>query len=89
MYNSPYASVLTNGLKSAPFPNGCGTQQECPISPLFSALAIEPLAETFRCDSLVTGIVVDPQQHIRDQSIFIEVAPWRKIREGNSFLISA
>uniref|UniRef100_A0A3B5AFI2 Reverse transcriptase domain-containing protein n=1 Tax=Stegastes partitus TaxID=144197 RepID=A0A3B5AFI2_9TELE len=43
IYDSPAASVVTNGLRSEPFPLARSTRQSCPLSPLLFATALEPL----------------------------------------------
>lgn len=45
LYAAPYASVITNSMRSPSFIVRHGCRQGCPVSPLLFALAIEPLAE--------------------------------------------
>ena len=63
LYAAPNASVITNGLRSPAFAVRRGCRQGCPASPLLFALAIEPLAEAFRNDPLVSGIEIGPIHH--------------------------
>lgn len=44
LYASPKVSLITNTLRSQPFPMSRGTRQGCPLSPLLFALAMEPLS---------------------------------------------
>uniref|UniRef100_A0A9J8CV62 Reverse transcriptase domain-containing protein n=1 Tax=Cyprinus carpio carpio TaxID=630221 RepID=A0A9J8CV62_CYPCA len=56
LYSSPVASVKTNGISSEYFSLHRGTRQGCPLSPLLFAIAIEPLAISFRSNCNITGI---------------------------------
>uniref|UniRef100_A0A3Q1EXS2 Reverse transcriptase domain-containing protein n=1 Tax=Acanthochromis polyacanthus TaxID=80966 RepID=A0A3Q1EXS2_9TELE len=56
LYTSPLASVKTNNTHSDYFPLFRGTRQGCPMSPLLFALAIEPLAISFRSSTQIIGI---------------------------------
>lgn len=56
LYTSPLASIKTNGMDSDYFPLFRGTRQGCPMSPLLFALAIEPLAISFRSNKHIIGI---------------------------------
>lgn len=48
LYDNPLSAVLTNGKILPYFQLHRGTRQECPLSPLLFAIAIEPLAEAIR-----------------------------------------
>lgn len=63
LYAAPYASVITNSMRSPSFIVRRGCTQGCPVSPLLFALAIKPLAEALRNDSLVSGIKIGPIHH--------------------------
>lgn len=63
LYKQPFASVLTNGLISAPFQLKRGTAQGSPLSPLLFSLAIEPLAITVRQTPHIKGTVIGTIQH--------------------------
>lgn len=56
LYSSPLVSVKTNGISSEYFSLHHGTRQGCPLSPLLFAIAIEPLAISFRTNCNITGI---------------------------------
>lgn len=57
LYNNPRACVRVNGLISNTFKIGRGTRQGCPLSPLFFALAIEPLAVKLRSRDDIRGLL--------------------------------
>lgn len=59
----PVASVLTNGLLSAPFKITRGTAQGSPLSPLLFSLAIEPLAIAVRQNINIRGTLIGRKQH--------------------------
>lgn len=63
LYNSPTASVITNGLRSNNFPLLRGNRQGDPLSPLLFNLAIEPLAQAIRQNGLLSGILVGEKEH--------------------------
>lgn len=63
LYKMPMASVLTNGLKSAPFKLTRGTAQGSPLSPLLFALAIEPLAIAIRQNQNIKGTVIGAKEY--------------------------
>lgn len=56
LYNSPTASVITNGITSQRFTLNRGTRQGCPLSPLLFALFIEPLTAAICQDIRITRI---------------------------------
>lgn len=58
IYNSPTASVTTNGLRSEPFPLARFTRQGCPLSPLLFTIALEPLAVASRLNADIKGVSV-------------------------------
>lgn len=63
IYHSPEACVLTNGMRSYPFPLGRGTRQGCPLSPLLFALTLEPLAERIRNSQEIHGVTLGRTTH--------------------------
>ena len=63
IYHSPEACILTNGMRSSPFPLGRGTRQGCPLSPLLFALTLEPLAERIRASESIHGITLGKTTH--------------------------
>lgn len=63
IYHSPEACVLTNGMRSSPFPLGRGTRQGCPLSPLLFALTLEPLAERIRNSKEIHGVTLGKTTH--------------------------
>ena len=63
LYNSPQACIVTNGTQLSPFPLCRGTRQGCPLSPLLSALALEPLAEAIRQHKDVHGMMIGGTTH--------------------------
>ena len=63
LYKAPTASVLTNGLLSAPFKVTRGTAQGSPLSPILFALAIEPLALAIRQNPDIQGVTLGSKQH--------------------------
>lgn len=63
LYKEPSASVLTNGLLSAPFRLRRGTAQGSPLSPLLFSLAIEPLAIAIRQNEKIQGTLIGTKQH--------------------------
>lgn len=85
LYTSPSASVFTSGFFSDPFPITNGTRQGCPLSPLIFALIMEPLAETIRCSSKISGIVIQKTEHkislYADDVLLICSNPLRSIPE--------
>lgn len=56
LYTSPLASVNTNNIRSEYFSLVRGTRQGCPLSPLFFAIAIEPLSIVVRNSHSFLGI---------------------------------
>ena len=62
-YKLPLASVLTNGLISAPFELKRGTAQGSTLSPLLFSLAIEPLAIAVRQAPQIKGTMIGIIQH--------------------------
>lgn len=63
LYNTPTAAVLTNGMRSDNFPLHHGNRQGDPLSPLLFDIAIEPLAQAVRQNTLISGIVVGEREH--------------------------
>lgn len=63
LYKAPSASVLTNGLLSAPFHLGRGTAQGSPLSSILFDLAIEPLAMAIRQNPNIQGVDTGTKQH--------------------------
>lgn len=56
LYMSPSSRVRVNGHTSEQFELKRGTRQGCPLSPLFFAINIEPLAEMIRENPSIHGI---------------------------------
>ena len=56
LYACPKSTVLTNHDRSPPFLLQRGTRQGCSLSPLLSALALEPLAISIRSCPQIAGI---------------------------------
>ncbi len=56
LYSAPKGIARVNGCVSQPFTLERGTRQGCPLSPLFFALWIEPLAEIIRSNLDFQGI---------------------------------
>ena len=63
IYTGPTASVMTNGIISAPFRLGRGTRQGDPASPLLFAIALEPLAAAIRKNQEFPGIKINNECH--------------------------
>ena len=63
IYKHPKSMVTTNGLRSAPFQVSRGTKQGCPLSPLQSIIALEPLVETIRSHEAIKGVRLGYQEH--------------------------
>lgn len=63
LYNNPYSAVLTNGVRSSNFQILKGNRQGYLISPLFFALAIEPLAKAVRAQADIHGPYIGQIQH--------------------------
>ena len=63
LYNSPKATVSTNGIKSQSFTLQRGTRQGCPLSPLLFAIFIEPLAIAIRQNVKIKGIKSTLSEH--------------------------
>lgn len=61
-YKAPSASVLTNGLLSAPFNLTRGNAQGSPLSPILLDLAIEPLATAIRQNPNIQGVDIGTKQ---------------------------
>ena len=56
LYTLPYASIITDNIQSCFFSINRGCRQGCPLSPLFFALAIEPLSMYLRTSSTFNGV---------------------------------
>ena len=54
-YACPRSCVLTNNNRSSPFSLHRGTRQGCCLSPMFFALALEPLAIAIRAEPEIAG----------------------------------
>ena len=63
LYNSPKATVTTNGITSQSFSLQRGTRQGCPLSPLLFAIFIEPLAIAVRQNAIIKGICSQISEH--------------------------
>ena len=63
LYTDPQASDCTGDTRSDYFPLSRGTRQGCPLSPLLSALAIEPLSIALRFSPLLQGIHREGIEH--------------------------
>uniref|UniRef100_A0A3Q1CLT5 Reverse transcriptase domain-containing protein n=1 Tax=Amphiprion ocellaris TaxID=80972 RepID=A0A3Q1CLT5_AMPOC len=63
LYNSPKATVTTNGITSQSFSLQRGTRQGCPLSPLLFAIFIEPLATAVRQNTDIKGICALESEH--------------------------
>lgn len=63
IYHSPEACILTNGVRSSPFPLCRGTRQGCPLSPLLFALTLEPLAECIRNSKDIHSVTLGKTTH--------------------------
>lgn len=63
LYKKPSASVLTNGLLSAPFSLTRGTAEGSPLSPILFDLALEPLTVAIRQSLNIQGVDIGTQQH--------------------------
>lgn len=57
LYSSPVVSVRTNDIYSDCFPLHSSTHQDCPLSPLLIAVAIEPLAIVLCSEPRITGLI--------------------------------
>ena len=55
IYDKPTATIIVNGLKLKAFPLRSGTQQGCPLSPLFN-IVLEVIAPAIREDKEIKGI---------------------------------
>lgn len=63
LYNSPKASVITNGVISSFFGLKRATRQGCPLSPLLFNMSLEPLAVIIRGNSSIWGVEGGGKQH--------------------------
>ncbi len=54
----PSATILTGQISSQSFPNGRGTRQGCPLSPLLFSLSLECFAQAVRQSELILLISV-------------------------------
>lgn len=63
-YSHPSAQVYTSSLLSKTLSISSGTCQGYPLSPIFFNLIIEPLVESVRTNSLITGFHFDHKSHI-------------------------
>ncbi|KAF7640771.1 hypothetical protein LDENG_00015310, partial [Lucifuga dentata] len=63
LYNSPKATVTTNGITSQSFTLQRGTRQGCPLSPLLFAIFIEPLAVAIHQNINIKGIKSSISEH--------------------------
>lgn len=63
IYHSPEACVLTNGVRSSPFPLGRGTRPGCLLFSLLFALTFEPLVEHIRTSKNIHGITLGKTTH--------------------------
>uniref|UniRef100_A0AAR2KTQ2 Reverse transcriptase domain-containing protein n=1 Tax=Pygocentrus nattereri TaxID=42514 RepID=A0AAR2KTQ2_PYGNA len=63
LYSYPNAVVNTNNFHSDVFPVSRGCRQGCPLSPLLFCLVIEPLAQSIRNSTRLTGIKIGGEDH--------------------------
>uniref|UniRef100_A0A8C5QSH7 Reverse transcriptase domain-containing protein n=1 Tax=Leptobrachium leishanense TaxID=445787 RepID=A0A8C5QSH7_9ANUR len=62
LYDTPSATITTNGFNSTPFTLERGTRQGCPLSPLLFNLALEPLLRIFQTCPDFRGIQMGSQE---------------------------
>ncbi len=63
LYDTPMVAVLTIQLRSDNFPLHRGNRQDNPLSPLLFDIAIEPLAQAVRQNTLISGIFVGEREY--------------------------
>ena len=64
IYKNPKAAVITNCSSSDVFPLTRGTREGCPLSPLLSAIVIEPLASCVRDNMGIKGVKINDEPNI-------------------------
>uniref|UniRef100_A0A8C5LL16 Reverse transcriptase domain-containing protein n=1 Tax=Leptobrachium leishanense TaxID=445787 RepID=A0A8C5LL16_9ANUR len=64
LYHNPTARVRINGALSTEVSIYNGTRQGCPLSPLLFALSLEPLLESIRSDTAISGIRGRTREHV-------------------------
>uniref|UniRef100_A0A8C5MPY8 Reverse transcriptase domain-containing protein n=1 Tax=Leptobrachium leishanense TaxID=445787 RepID=A0A8C5MPY8_9ANUR len=62
LYDTPSATITTNGFNATPFTLERGTRQGCPLSPLLFNLALEPLLRIFQTCPDFSGIQIGSQE---------------------------
>lgn len=63
LYTSTQACICTNTIQSKFFPLTRGTRQDCPLSPLLFAIAIEPLSIAIKNNRLIPGVMRGGAEH--------------------------
>lgn len=62
LYSLPSTRAWTTGILSNTFNITNGTRQGCPLSPIFFALIMEPLAASIRSNPNISGILIGSEE---------------------------
>ncbi|XP_056298028.1 uncharacterized protein LOC130211313 [Pseudoliparis swirei] len=70
LYRGITSKFLANGHLTNAVQINCGVRQGCPLSALLYVIGIEPLAQAFRQDKLISGITIPGSGGLKSKCIF-------------------